>query len=57
MGIVLNRPADAPARELLPALEDVAGDDPLFIGGPVQPQAVAAERQVVIGPFEERREQ
>jgi putative transcriptional regulator len=40
MGIVLNRPADAPARELLPALEDIAGDDPLFIGGPVQPQAV-----------------
>ena len=40
MGIVLNRPADAPARDLLPALEEIAGDDPLFIGGPVQPQAV-----------------
>src|ERR687892_2402130 len=40
MGIVLNRPADAPARELLPALEEIAGEDPLFIGGPVQPQAV-----------------
>ena len=40
MGIVLNRPGDAEARELMPALEDIAHDDPLFIGGPVQPQAV-----------------
>ena len=40
MGIVLNRPADATARRLLPALEEIAGEDPLFIGGPVQPQAV-----------------
>jgi putative transcriptional regulator len=40
MGIVLNRPADAQARELLPVLEEIAGEDPLFIGGPVQPQAV-----------------
>ena len=40
MGIVLNRPADAAARELMPVLEDIAHDEPLFIGGPVQPQAV-----------------
>ena len=40
MGIVLNRPADAAANELLPELEEIAGGDPLFIGGPVQPQAV-----------------
>ena len=40
MGIVLNRPADAEARELMPAVEEIAQDDPLFIGGPVQPQAV-----------------
>jgi putative transcriptional regulator len=40
MGIVLNRPAETAARDLLPVLEDVAGEDPLFIGGPVQPQAV-----------------
>ena len=40
MGIILNRPADAPARDLLPVLEEIAGEDPLFIGGPVQPQAV-----------------
>ncbi len=40
MGIVLNQPADAAASELIPALETIARDDPLFIGGPVQPQAV-----------------
>ena len=40
MGIVLNQPAEAEARELMPALEEIASDDPLFIGGPVQPQAV-----------------
>ena len=40
MGIVLNRPADAAARELMPALSEIARDDPLFIGGPVQPHAV-----------------
>ena len=37
MGIVLNRPGEVEARELMPALEEIAGDDPLFIGGPVQP--------------------
>ncbi len=40
MGIVLNQPADAPARDLIPSLSSIASDDPLFIGGPVQPQAV-----------------
>ena len=40
MGIVLNRPADTEARELMPALGEIANDDPLFIGGPVQPHAV-----------------
>lgn len=40
MGIVLNRPSDAPAAELLPTLEEIAAAEPLFIGGPVQPEAV-----------------
>jgi putative transcriptional regulator len=40
MGIVLNRPAETSASELMPSLESIAGTDPLFIGGPVQPQAV-----------------
>jgi putative transcriptional regulator len=40
MGIVLNQPAEAAARDLIPALSSIARDDPLFIGGPVQPHAV-----------------
>jgi putative transcriptional regulator len=40
MGIVLNRPAETPARALMSELEPIAGDDPLFIGGPVQPNAI-----------------
>lgn len=40
MGIVLNQPAETAASELLPDLSEIAKDDPLFIGGPVQPQAV-----------------
>jgi putative transcriptional regulator len=40
MGIVLNRPSDATAGEVVPALADVTGDDPLFVGGPVQPEAI-----------------
>lgn len=40
MGIVLNRPADTEAREIIPALEPIADEDPLYIGGPVQPNAV-----------------
>lgn len=40
MGIVLNRPSDAPAARLLPKLEAIAGEEPLYVGGPVQPDAV-----------------
>lgn len=40
MGMVLNKPAETSASDLLPALDDIAGEDPLYIGGPVQPQAV-----------------
>jgi len=40
MGIVLNRPADAVASDLVPELAAVTGDGPVFIGGPVQPQAL-----------------
>jgi putative transcriptional regulator len=40
MGIVLNRPSEVAAAELLPQLADIAGDEPLFVGGPVQPEAV-----------------
>jgi putative transcriptional regulator len=40
MGIVLNRPSEVSAGELLPQLAEVVGDEPLFVGGPVQPEAV-----------------
>lgn len=40
MGIVLNRPSDTELREVSEELADVAGDGPVFVGGPVQPEAV-----------------
>lgn len=40
MGIVLNRPSGALAGQVVPALAEITGDDPLFVGGPVQPEAV-----------------
>jgi putative transcriptional regulator len=40
MGIVLNRPSEVSAGELLPQLAGVVGEEPLFVGGPVQPEAV-----------------
>lgn len=40
MGVVLNRPADALASEVVPEVAAIAGDGPVFIGGPVQPQAL-----------------
>ena len=40
MGIVLNRPSETGLREVSEELADVAGDGPVFVGGPVQPEAV-----------------
>jgi putative transcriptional regulator len=40
MGIALNRPADAVASDVVPELASVTGDGPVFVGGPVQPQAL-----------------
>jgi putative transcriptional regulator len=41
MGLVLNRPAEATVAEAAPELEElVDGEEPLFVGGPVQPTAV-----------------
>jgi len=48
-GLVLNRPSETTVDEALPALgELVDADDPLFIGGPVQPSSV-----VVLAEFED----
>jgi putative transcriptional regulator len=49
MGVVLNRPSETDVDEAVPPLTDLAGVDALvYVGGPVQPQAV-----VVLGEFEE----
>ena len=40
MGVVLNRPSETEVSEVATELEDVAGSEPVFIGGPVQPQAL-----------------
>ena len=40
MGLVLSRPSDVAAAEAVPLLEGFPGaDDPVFVGGPVQPEA------------------
>ena len=49
VGVVLNRATEVPVSEAAPPLADlVSPGDPLFIGGPVQPQAA-----VVVADFEE----
>jgi putative transcriptional regulator len=43
LGVVLNRPSGVSAADAVPDLEGVvADDDEVFVGGPVQPQAVIA---------------
>ena len=49
LGVVLNRPAPVPVREVVPPLGSlVAEDEQIFIGGPVQPQGA-----VVLAEFQE----
>jgi putative transcriptional regulator len=41
VGVVLNRSLVVPVREVVPALGGLVGeDDPLFAGGPVEPEGV-----------------
>jgi putative transcriptional regulator len=48
-GLVLNRPSETLVGEAVPEIEDlVEPDEPLYIGGPVQPSGV-----VVLGQFED----
>jgi putative transcriptional regulator len=43
MGLVLSRPSDVTALEAVPALDGLPGSgDPIFVGGPVQPDAFMA---------------
>jgi len=40
MGLVLSRPSDIAAADAVPLLEGLPGSaDPVFVGGPVQPEA------------------
>src|SRR5437660_10846556 len=40
MGLVLSRPSDVAASEAVPSLGGLPGSaDPVFVGGPVQPEA------------------
>src|ERR1700720_24899 len=49
LGLVLNRPSETTVGEAVPQLEDLlALDEPVFIGGPVQPSAM-----MVLGQFED----
>lgn len=48
-GLVLNRPSETLVGEAVPEIEDLVDpDEPLYIGGPVQPSGV-----VVLGQFED----
>lgn len=40
MGVVLNRPSETEVGEVAPQLAAIVDDEPVFIGGPVQPQAL-----------------
>ena len=49
MGLVLSRPSDVAAVDAVPVLEGLPGsDDPVFVGGPVQPEAF-----MILAEFEE----
>jgi putative transcriptional regulator len=48
-GLVLNRPSETLVAEAVPEIEELVDpDEPLYIGGPVQPSGV-----VVLGRFED----
>lgn len=40
MGVVLNRPSETGVDEVAPELGQLVSAEPVFIGGPVQPQAL-----------------
>src|SRR6266508_2973465 len=49
MGLVLSRPSEVAAVDAVPALEPLPGaEDPVFVGGPVQPEAF-----MVLAEFED----
>lgn len=49
LGLVLSRPSDVAAVEAVPVLDGLPGaEDPVFVGGPVQPEAF-----MVLAEFED----
>jgi putative transcriptional regulator len=40
MGIVLNQPADTAVDEVVPELAEITSGEPIYVGGPVQPEAL-----------------
>ena len=40
MGLVLSRPSEIRVAEAVPELADLPGDEIVYVGGPVQPEAV-----------------
>lgn len=40
MGIVLNQPSETALDDVSPELAEIAGEGPVFVGGPVQPEAL-----------------
>lgn len=40
MGVVLNRPSEVAVGDVAPELGEIVAGEPVFIGGPVQPQAL-----------------
>ena len=59
LGVVLNRPTELAVGDAVPDLAEFADGDPVFAGGPVQPQAVIAlaehtspvGEEAVVGPI------
>jgi len=59
LGVVLNRPTELAVGDAVPDLAELADGDPIFAGGPVQPQAVIAlaehtgpvGEEAVVGPI------
>jgi putative transcriptional regulator len=52
MGVVLNRPSRVTVSEAVPQLEEaVGGDQPVYVGGPVQPSSI-----VVLAEFHDRED-
>src|SRR4051794_11744653 len=40
MGIVLDRRSETDVESVVPQLADIAGGEPIYVGGPVQPEAL-----------------